>query len=56
MVVAITVLVAVLLGYVIAALSSLVTSSGSLIAVIGISVLLIFAAVMALCLFVGFFY
>ena len=49
-------LVAVLLGYTIAALASLVNSGTSLLAVIAISALLIFAAVIALSLFVSFFY
>jgi hypothetical protein len=55
-VVAITVLVAVSLGYIIAALASLVTSSMSLLAVIGISAFLTFSAVVALSLFGSFFY
>jgi hypothetical protein len=50
------VLVAVLLGYTIAALASLVNSGTSFLAVIAISALLIFAAVIALSLFVSFFY
>ena len=55
-VVVIIVIVVVSLGYVIAALDSLVTSGTSLLAVIGIAALLIFAAVIALSLLVSFFY
>jgi hypothetical protein len=55
-IVPVIVLVVILLGYVIAALTTLVTSGTSLLAVIGISALLIFAAVIALALFLSFFY
>jgi hypothetical protein len=50
------VVVVVLLGYVIAALAALATSGPSLLAVIGISALLVFAAIIALALFVSLFY
>lgn len=56
MVTAVSVIVIVSLGYVIAALASLVTSGTSLFAVIGISALLIFAAFVALSLLVSFIY
>jgi hypothetical protein len=55
-VIAVIVIVVVSVGYVISALASLVTSDTSLLAVIGISALLIFAAVVALSLLVSFFY
>jgi hypothetical protein len=55
-VVAIIVIVVVLVGYVIDALVPLATSGASLLAVVGIAALLIFAAIIALCLLVSFFY
>ena len=56
MVIAIIVIAVISLGYVISALASLVTTGTSLLAVVGIAALLIFAAVVALSLLVSFFY